>query len=83
MEIIAIAIVTFALNLPLGMWRRRYKKLTLPWWLLVHASIPFVVALRIWLGTPHIYAVLFIAVAVAGQVIGSRYLGKKYSANRR
>lgn len=59
------------------MWRSKYKKLTLAWWLLIHASIPLIVALRIWLDTPYAYVPLFIALAVLGQFVGGRALKKK------
>ncbi|MBS2100753.1 hypothetical protein KEM10_20870 [Carboxylicivirga linearis] len=48
--------------------------MTLPWWLLIHASIPVLIPLRIWLDTPKIWIPLFIVVAIIGQFIGSRYL---------
>ncbi|MDD4514114.1 hypothetical protein [Massilibacteroides sp.] len=76
-EIIAVSILAFLLNIPLGRWRTRYKKLSLPWWLVVHASIPFIIAMRIWLGTPRLYIPLFIALAVLGQFLGARAFRKK------
>ncbi len=75
-----IAIVSFAsliMNLFLGRWRAKYKKMSLPWWLLIHASIPILIPFRIWLDTPKIYIPLFIIIAIIGQFIGSRYLTNK------
>ncbi len=77
MEVLIVSVTAFVANLPLGMWRSRYKRLSLRWWLLIHASIPLIVALRIWLGTHHLFIPLFIALAVAGQLLGARFLGKK------
>ncbi|KAA6318216.1 hypothetical protein EZS27_031750, partial [termite gut metagenome] len=67
MNIIWVGIVALTINIPLGKWRNRYKKFTVLWWLLIHASIPLIITLRIWLATPRIYIPLFIALAVLGQ----------------
>jgi cytochrome c-type biogenesis protein CcsB len=39
---------------------------------LIHASIPLIIPLRIWLDTPTVCIPLFIGLAVAGQFVGSR-----------
>jgi hypothetical protein len=67
-----VAIAAFGLNVPLGRWRERRRKFSVTWWLLVHASIPPVVLLRVWLDTPLYFIPLFIAAAVAGQLAGAR-----------
>jgi hypothetical protein len=59
------------------MWRRKYKKFSFMWFLFIHASIPLIIPLRIWLDTPNIFIPLFIALAVAGQFTGSRALKNK------
>lgn len=69
-EIIAVSVTAFVINIPLGRLRTRYKRLSLAWWLLIHASIPIVVALRILLSTPPLCIPLFIAIAVFGQLVG-------------
>lgn len=76
MNILFVALTAFLINLPLGMWRSRYKKFTLRWWLLIHASIPVIVALRIWLDTPYAFIPLFIAAAILGQFLGGRIIKK-------
>jgi hypothetical protein len=73
MNIILVAIVAFIVNIPLGMWRSKYKKFSFMWFLLVHASIPLIVAMRIWLNTPKIFIPAFIAVAVLAQIVGRKY----------
>jgi hypothetical protein len=60
------------INIPLGLWRGNYKKFSLPWILIVHASIPVVIAIRLWLGTKNIFIPLFIAFAVLGQFLGGK-----------
>jgi len=67
-----VAIFAFLLNIPFGRWRANYKKFSLVWWLLIHASVPFIIAMRIWLGTPRAFIPLFIALAVLGQYVGKK-----------
>ena len=77
MNIVWVAVAALAVNIPLGKWRSKYKKFTIIWWLLIHASIPLIVAMRIWLDTPSIYIPLFILSAISGQLIGSKLLNKE------
>jgi hypothetical protein len=62
----------FGVNLPLGYLRESSRKFSLHWFVLVHLSIPFIVALRSMLGFDWPLIPFTIACAVAGQVIGSR-----------
>jgi len=77
MNIVWVAVTAFVINIPLGKWRSKHKKFTVIWWLLIHASIPLIVAMRIWLNTPSIFIPLFILSAVLGQLIGSKLTSKK------
>jgi hypothetical protein len=72
MNILIISLTAFFINIPLGIWRRRYKKFSFMWFFLIHASIPLIITLRIWLDTPNIFIPLFIVLAVAGQLIGAK-----------
>lgn len=72
MEVVIVSVVSLFSNILLGKWRVNYKKFTFKWWLLIHASIPIIIPLRIWLKTPAIFIPLFIALAIAGQFIGTR-----------
>ncbi len=76
-EIIAVSVLAFLINIPLGRWRTRYRKLSLPWWLVVHASIPILITIRIWIDSPQFLVPLFIAIAILGQFIGSRTASRK------
>lgn len=76
-EIIGVSILAFLINIPLGRWRTRYRKLSIPWWLIVHASIPVIITVRIWLDTPRIFIPMFIAVAILGQFAGARSVRRK------
>jgi hypothetical protein len=74
MNVIVVSAFALIINGFLGKWRTKYKKFTFPWWLLIHASIPLIIPLRIGLDTPAMFIPLFIAIAVLGQFIGSKYL---------
>ncbi|MCH7749257.1 MAG: hypothetical protein IH939_14305 [Acidobacteria bacterium] len=50
--------------------RERSKKFSLAWILWIHASIPFIIAARLWLQLDLIAIPLNIAAAVAGQFLG-------------
>ncbi|MDR2805111.1 MAG: hypothetical protein LBB85_05620 [Dysgonamonadaceae bacterium] len=73
MNVLILSLIAFLVNIPLGKWRGKYKKLTWPWWLIIHASIPLIIPLRICLfNTPNIFIPLFITLAVLGQFIGAK-----------
>ncbi len=72
MNIAIVSVVTFAVNVFLGRYRIRYRKMSLMWWVIIHASLPLVIPLRIWLDTPDMTIPLFIGLAILGQLIGSR-----------
>jgi hypothetical protein len=72
MNILIVSAIALTINIFLGRWRVKYRKFTFKWWLLIHASIPLIIPLRIWLNTPEICIPLFIGLAVAGQFIGSK-----------
>jgi hypothetical protein len=74
MSIFIISVMALVVNMFLGKARAKYRKFTIAWWLLIHASIPLIIPLRIWLDTPAICIPLFIGLAVLGQFIGSRWL---------
>lgn len=77
MTVFLLACFALIINVPFGLWRSRYPKFTLPWWLFIHASVPFIVALRVWLATPRVYIPLFIALAVLGQLLGKMWSIKR------
>jgi hypothetical protein len=72
LNILIVSVVAFATNLFLGRWRAGCRKFTVKWWLLIHASIPLIIPLRVWLDTPAVFIPLFIGLAVAGQFAGSK-----------
>jgi hypothetical protein len=42
----AVAAVVLFINLPFGYWRSGEKRMTIPWWVAIHAPVPLVIALR-------------------------------------
>ncbi len=77
MNIVIVSVVALGINILLGKYRANYRKMTLMWWIMIHASIPLIIPLRIWLDTPKIAIPLFIALAVAGQMIGAKVIAPK------
>ncbi|MCF6178965.1 MAG: hypothetical protein L3J63_06200 [Geopsychrobacter sp.] len=67
-------LLAFALasNLPLGYMRETSRKFSVRWFVLVHLSIPFIIALRLALDFGWNVIPLTLAGAVIGQVVGSR-----------
>jgi len=79
MNVLLVSFTSLILNTFLGKWRTNYKKMTIMWWILIHASIPVIIPLRIWLDTPKIWIPVYIVIAVIGQLIGSKLLARKLS----
>ncbi len=76
-KVAVVSVISLIVNTILGKYRENYKKMSLMWWIMIHASIPLIIPLRIWLETPKIFIPLFIGCAVVGQLIGSKILAKK------
>jgi hypothetical protein len=74
MKIALVLLFAFLANIPFGWLRRNERKFTFKWFLYIHLPIPFIIALRVWLGINPWWIPVVIAVAVAGQVVGSRFL---------
>jgi len=68
------ALLLFALlaNLPLGFLREGSPRYSLRWFVYIHLSIPFIIALRIWEGFSWKVIPLTLACAVLGQFLGGR-----------
>jgi len=77
MNIAIVSVVALITNIFLGRQRAKFRKMTLMWWIMIHASIPLIIPLRIWLNTPTITIPLFIGLAIIGQIIGSKVLAPK------
>ncbi|MDR1866054.1 MAG: hypothetical protein LBR08_10855 [Bacteroidales bacterium] len=64
-------------NLPFGRWRSRQEKFSFLWWLFIHAPVPLIIALRVYLHVHWAFIPLCVAMAALGQ-----YLGGKRGKNR-
>ena len=70
--VLTVALTSFIVNIPMGYKREGYRKFSFGWIIWIHLSVPFIIALRIWFHIHPIWIPLFIALAVAGQIIGAR-----------
>ena len=80
MKILCVSAICLLVNIPMGRMRERCKKFSWQWILWIHASIPLIVFLRIWLKLPFIAIPINIVSAVAGQFIGGAPEKKKRKA---
>lgn len=67
-----IAIFTVLVNLPFGHWRKKTRKFSFQWFLAIHLPIPLIFLARVSAGLGFVYVPIFVAAAVAGQVIGGK-----------
>ena len=70
LKILAVSVVCLLINIPMGMMRERVRKFSWQWIAWVHASIPLIVFLRIWLKLHPIAIPINIASAILGQFLG-------------
>lgn len=75
MIIITVAFIVFLFNLPFGYWRANVRKFSFPWFLSIHAPVPFVIALRLLSGMGfHLSTLPIMIVAYfGGQFAGSKF----------
>jgi hypothetical protein len=76
-HVLAVSVAALLVNIPLGMMRERAKKFSWQWIFWIHASIPLIIALRIWLALPLIAIPINIGAAVLGQMIGGAQTKKR------
>ena len=71
---VAAAALSFIANTQLGLRRAASPRFSAAWFVWVHLSVPFIIALRIYLGLRPLALVIpaLIACAVAGQMVGGR-----------
>lgn len=74
---ISLSLVSFVVNLPLGYIREYTRKYSLAWIVMIHASIPLIIYLRLSWQTSRWFIPATIAFAVLGQLMGSR-INKKF-----
>jgi len=77
LQLIILLIFAFAVNIPLGYIRETSRKFSVRWFVLIHISIPFIIALRSLQGFSWHLIPLTIGCAIAGQLIGGQLRRKK------
>jgi len=75
MNLLSVASLVALMKVPFGYWRGNEKKLSKRWFLSIHASVPFVIALRVFsgLGWHFITFPVMIGAFFSGQIGGSRF----------
>lgn len=67
---IAVVLLSFSLNVPLGMWRVTTKKFSVRWFVAIHLAVPLIYAIRVSTDIPSWTAPIMIIAAVLGQLAG-------------
>jgi hypothetical protein len=62
----------FLINLPLGYYRKAAPRYSLRWFVYIHLSIPFIIAIRLAYGFGHCATPFTLACVVIGQVVGGK-----------
>lgn len=71
-KIATIVLVSLLMNIPFGYLRQGERKLSFRWFLYIHLSIPVIIAMRLLWKVSPLWIPVFIAIAVAGQIIGGK-----------
>eukprot|EP00803_Ostreobium_quekettii_P001287 evm.model.scf_105.12 EVM.evm.TU.scf_105.12 scf_105:109056-110601(-) len=71
-KVLAVAVTSAVLNIPLGALRDHCRKFSPEWFLAVHATIPFVAMFRKAVLMPKYAMAITIAAAIGGQLVGAR-----------
>ncbi|NIO16848.1 MAG: hypothetical protein GTN70_07600 [Deltaproteobacteria bacterium] len=79
MSILSIALISCAVNLPLGYLRSGAQKFSIAWFTFIHLSIPLILYLRIKNKVHAVTIPIFIASAVIGQLCGGKLRKKEHS----
>ncbi len=68
-----LPLIIFTINIPFGYWREGVKKFSRDWFLAVHLPVPFIVAIRLFMGVKLTVPLfmLFVACYFSGQYTGS------------
>jgi uncharacterized membrane protein len=70
LSVVELVYLAFVINIPCGYLRENYKKFSPMWWILIHISIPIIIALRIIAGISWHAIPLTLGGSVAGQIVG-------------
>ena len=78
-QLLAVTIFAFAVNIPCGYLRSNCKRLSFMWFLYIHAPIPLIIVLRLLIGLSYKAIPLILISAVLGQFLGGRLNKKRIS----
>ncbi len=70
MPLPALALLSLAMNVSLGYLRSRCRRLSLPWLVYVHLSVPIIAACRLLSGIRYTAIPVLLCAAIAGQLLG-------------
>ncbi len=70
MPLSALALLSLSINVPLGYLRSRCRRLSFPWLVYVHLSVPIIAACRLLSGLRYTAIPILLCAAVAGQFLG-------------
>lgn len=73
---LVVALVSFGINIPLGLWRATTRKFSFGWFISVHLGVPLIYFLRVSHELAYWTIPFFFAFAVFGQIVGGRLFGK-------
>lgn len=65
-------ISTFALTVPMGVWRVSVPRFSIRWFLAVHLFVPVVFLIRSHLGLGAAYIPLMVLFSIAGHIVGGK-----------
>lgn len=78
---LAVGLTAFLSNILLGYIRENCQRFSFKWFFWIHASIPLLIYLRITVGVSGLFIPISIALAIAGQILGSRLRKKRITVN--
>ena len=78
--LVSLLLFAFFSNIPLGYLRMGSPRYSIRWFVYIHLSVPFIVGLRIASNISWHMIPFSIALAVAGQMIGSRIYRRSRSS---
>jgi hypothetical protein len=80
--LILLILAIFVINLPFGYWREGLRRFSPAWFVAVHAAVPIVVGLRLWLAVDWSWSTLPLLVAAyfVGQTAGARIRRRRVPA---
>ncbi len=67
-----LALTAFFLNIPFGAWRARTRKFSVAWAVAIHAPIPAIIPMRLFLDLSYWFIIASVVFAIGGQIVGAR-----------